>query len=74
VRLLRLRGADVNARDRRGDTALHAACKDGKLAAVRELLACGANKDLLNHAGKLARDVVCKKDPPSAAALHVLLA
>lgn len=51
------RGANVNARDRRGDTPLHLAAREGALAWVERLLAHGADPALRNREGQTPRDV-----------------
>ena len=48
------RGADANARDVDGATALHAACEEGHAAAARLLLARGADVGARNNLGDTA--------------------
>ena len=55
VRLLLANGADVNARDAGGGTALIWACNDDHIDCVRLLLAAGADPNLRNNGGYTAR-------------------
>ena len=43
-------GADMDIKNRDGSTALHIACKRGRLDVVRELMERGANSREFNHA------------------------
>ena len=54
VRLLLANGADVNARDAGGGTALIWACNDGHIDCTRLLLAAGADPGLRNNGGYTA--------------------
>jgi ankyrin repeat protein len=57
VKLLIAAHADVNAKDERGDTALHGAVYRGYNEVVRALIAAGADPYLANAAGKSAFDI-----------------
>jgi len=54
--LLVTKGADVNARNDKGMTALHLAAKDGSTKIVEMLLANHADKEIKDATGKTARD------------------
>jgi ankyrin repeat protein len=56
VRALLKRGADVNARDKDGKTALMIAAEHGELECVRLLLEAGADRALLDKLGNTALD------------------
>jgi ankyrin repeat protein len=56
IRLLLARGADPNARQHLGYTALHAAAQNGDLATVDALIAGGADPSIANDEGKTAAD------------------
>lgn len=56
LRLLVEKGADVNARDNTGDTALSLAAKRGDVESIRYLLAHGADRNSKNNEGKTAAD------------------
>lgn len=59
VRLLAAHGANLNVKNSKGgETALHAAAKQGKGSLVKELLELGADPDVKDNAGKTALDVV----------------
>jgi ankyrin repeat protein len=58
VKVLLEAGANPNAVNPRGDTALHIAAHDGRLEVLRELVAGGADVDARNAAGKTALEVV----------------
>jgi len=51
-------GADVHRADKDGDTALHAASRNGHVDAARVLLEAGAKTDVRNKWGKRPIDVV----------------
>ena len=61
------KGADVNAQDKYGNTALHVACQNGHFSAGQFLLGHGANVKILSKSGKtpLASLATCndKNDP-----------
>jgi ankyrin repeat protein len=58
VKLLLEAGADPNAVNPRGDTALHIAAHDGRLDVLRELVAGGADVTARNKAGQTALELV----------------
>ena len=58
VRLLLEAGANPNAVNPKGDTALHMAAHDGRLEVLRELVAGGADVDARNAAGQTALELV----------------
>jgi ankyrin repeat protein len=53
-------GSDVNATDRNGNTALHAAASLAYSTVVQLLLDHGAKQDIKNKAGKTAQDLMCR--------------
>ena len=55
VKILLAAGADVNARDMRGDTALMGAASSGNIDAVRALIAAGADVNIVDKAGFTAK-------------------
>ncbi len=55
-RLLVSHGADANAMDMAGQTALHVAASEGHLKAVTVLLSLGADPNLKDYEGKTAMD------------------
>ncbi|TPW19666.1 MAG: hypothetical protein FD126_2454 [Elusimicrobia bacterium] len=57
MRLLLDRGAEINAADADGFTALHVASIEEQLEAVRFLLGRGARKDVRAKDGSLASDL-----------------
>ena len=57
VKLLATHGADLNAQDVEGNTPLHDAVSSKQAAAVRALLACGANAAIKNRAGQTPGDM-----------------
>jgi hypothetical protein len=57
VRLLLKRGADVNAQDEYGETALMKACRRGHNDIIRELLKAGANRSIKDREGHVALDL-----------------
>jgi ankyrin repeat protein len=58
VRVLLEAGANPNAVNPRGDTALHIAAHDGRLEPLRELVAGGADVNARNAAGQTALELV----------------
>jgi uncharacterized protein len=62
VRLLLANGADVNARDAGGGTALIWACNDDHIDCARWLLAAGADPNLRNNGGYTARDRTMRRN------------
>jgi hypothetical protein len=58
VKLLLESGANPNAKNRKGDTALHIAAHDGRLEVLRELVAGGADVAARNAAGQTALELV----------------
>jgi ankyrin repeat protein len=58
VRLLLQAGANPNAKNPAGDSALHIAAHDGRLGPMRELVAGGASVDLRNAKGLTALQLV----------------
>lgn len=54
IRLLVAAGADLNAQDQKGESALMKAAKQGHAALVALLLAAGANRELRDKRGKTA--------------------
>lgn len=56
VRALLIRGADINAPDKDGKTALMIAAEHGELECVQILLEAGADRALLDKLGKTALD------------------
>ena len=59
------RGADVDAADDNGWTALHIACHQKFAATVAVLVAAGANVNLKNSAGDAACQLACMVSKPS---------
>ncbi|MFN7113985.1 MAG: ankyrin repeat domain-containing protein [Alphaproteobacteria bacterium] len=59
VRLLISRGADVDARDYKSETALYMACDKGHAAVVKILLDAGADISVRDRFGLRAQDVCC---------------
>jgi ankyrin repeat protein len=63
VKLLLEAGANPNAVNAKGDTALHIAAHDGRLEALHELVAGGANVNTRNAAGQTALELVETMEP-----------
>jgi ankyrin repeat protein len=61
IRLLATHGADLNAVDRAGNTALHCAAEFGDLEVVELLLRLGARHDLKNGKNKTPYDIAWLK-------------
>lgn len=57
LQLLLSRGADLHARNRRGETALHVAVRRGRRLAVRTLVNAGANVHVRDASGRSVLDV-----------------
>jgi ankyrin repeat protein len=70
VRLLLANGADVNAEQQGGFTALHAAAQNGQLEMIQLLLASGARVDALTFERKSPADLA--RDRGHAEALNLL--
>ena len=56
VRVLLSRGADINAPNENGQTALMVAAQHGEVECLRLLLEAGANRTLKDNQGKIALD------------------
>ena len=68
-------GADVNARDVKGDTALHLMLKKASdKTRFRMLIARGARGDIPDRAGQTARDIMRRKKDPDYRAMAEELA
>ncbi len=63
VRVLLEAGANPDALNPKGDTALHVAAHDGRLGPIRELVAGGASVELRNKDGLTALELVEKMSP-----------
>jgi hypothetical protein len=63
VRVLLEAGANPNALNPKGDSALHIAAHDGRLGPIRELVAGGADVELRNKDGLTALELVEKMEP-----------
>ena len=63
VQLLLEAGANPNAVNPKGDTALHIAAHDGRLEQLRELVAAGADVNARNAAGQTALELVETMEP-----------
>jgi ankyrin repeat protein len=63
VRVLLEAGANPDATNPKGDTALHIAAHDGRLGPIRELVAGGASLDVRNADGLTALELVEKMEP-----------
>lgn len=57
IRALLLAGSQVNAVNAIGDTALRFACAKSSVLSVQELIAAGADVEILNNRGRSAMDV-----------------
>lgn len=69
VTLLLENGADPNAREQGGFTALHAAAQNGDLESIRALIFHGADLDLRTDDGKRAVDLAVQAGLEAAASL-----
>jgi ankyrin repeat protein len=69
ARLLLARGANVNATQAEGFTALHEAAFAGDAALAKILLDAGANKSQKTPEGETAEDIARKRKHPEVAAL-----
>jgi len=63
-------GADINAVDEYGYSALHSAAEDGNLEIVKLLVEHGANVNLRTHDGKTAAEIADEEYPNVAAYLR----
>ena len=61
VELLVHHGAELNAQDRKGRTPLHRAAYEGRVDALKALLAAGADPDITNKGGKTAFAIARKE-------------
>jgi ankyrin repeat protein len=61
MRLLIEHGIDINARDHKGNTALHYVAEKGSIEAVKLLLECDANPNVKNYLGKTASEQAITK-------------
>jgi uncharacterized protein len=73
VKLLLEAGANPNAKNSAGDSALHIAAHDGRLGPMRELVAGGASVDLRNAKGLTALQLVDKMEPRKMNELAAML-
>ena len=60
-------GADPNAKNDAGNTALHAAAYRGAVRAIRALLAAGADRNARNAYGATAPDIAIREGRDDAA-------
>lgn len=68
-------GADINARDARGYTALHLMLRKGsEKAHFRALIEAGARGDIPDPEGRTARDILSRKKDPEFRRMAELLA
>lgn len=65
-------GAEIIDRDRRGDTALHVAIREGKLKAVTLLMNAGADPLMKNHLGERPTDLASRLPPEFSKALQLV--
>ncbi len=56
-------GADVNAKDKDGNTSLHYAVKGGKIEAVKILISAGADVNIKGQRNKTPLDLAKEEDP-----------
>ena len=66
-------GADVNAKNKRGNTALHWAAGNGHVPAIEALLAAGAEPDVKNRNGNTPLDVAIGQGGHAAARVEAAL-
>lgn len=66
LRLMAQAGANLNAANQRGETALHTAARNGSNAIVRTLAELGADLDIKNTAGKTALDLTLGHEDTAA--------
>ncbi|HEY9182926.1 MAG TPA: ankyrin repeat domain-containing protein, partial [Gammaproteobacteria bacterium] len=73
VRVLLEAGADPDAVNPKGDSALHIAAHDGRLGPIRELVAGGASVELRNKDGLTALELVETMEPRKLSALAEMI-
>lgn len=73
VRVLLEAGANPDALNPKGDSALHIAAHDGRLGPIRELIAGGASVELRNKDGLTALELVEKMEPRVLSALAEMI-
>src|SRR5690606_18266315 len=66
-------GANVDARDERGITALHEAARAGADGVIEQLIAAGADPAIEDEAGCNALNIACRSRRTTVATLRALL-